>query len=177
MFARNESAAPRDCAAVAAKIELNDGRSIKGRFLIPHHKKLIDVLNGPAQFVDFEPFDGDLEVISKSAISSLRVLAMPGERHPAGLFKVADTFNPYEILGLERGASRSDVRAAYHRQSKVYHPDRYSHADLPPEVFDYLSAMARRINAAYEALSDDAQRVESITARRAETVYASAPPA
>ncbi len=50
------------------------------------------------------------------------------------------------------GASRDEVRQAYLRLAKAYHPDRYASVELPEEVRDYLSAMARRVNAAHAAL-------------------------
>ena len=43
------------------------------------------------------------------------------------------------------------MREAYLKLAKVYHPDRYAAAELPAEVREYLSAMARRVNAAYDA--------------------------
>ena len=38
--------------------------------------------------------------------------------------------------------------------ARTYHPDRFADANLPPEVLDYLNAMARRINGVYEELTD-----------------------
>jgi curved DNA-binding protein CbpA len=63
-----------------------------------------------------------------------------------------DGFDPHAVLGLAAGASREEVRQAYFRLAKAYHPDRYATAELPEEVRDYLAAMARRINAAHAAL-------------------------
>ena len=37
-------------------------------------------------------------------------------------------------------------------QRQLYHPDRFASLDLPAEMQDYVAAMARRINMAYEAL-------------------------
>ena len=50
------------------------------------------------------------------------------------------------------GATHDKIRQAYIELAKIYHPDRYATVTLPVEVTDYLSAMARRINAAYAAL-------------------------
>ena len=33
--------------------------------------------------------------------------------------------DPWNVLGLDRGASASDVNAAYRRLAEIYHPDRY----------------------------------------------------
>ncbi|MFT7575611.1 MAG: hypothetical protein ACI9XZ_001992 [Alphaproteobacteria bacterium] len=177
MFDRTKVDNSRDLAAAAAQVQLNDGRRIAGRFLIARSKSLIDVLNGPMQFVEFEPYNGDVEVIAKSSIRSLRMISAPTGRNPAAIIKDADRFNPFEILGVEKGASRSEIRAAYHQRSKTYHPDRYSNADLPEEVMSYLEAMARRINAAYEVLAEETTKTETYAAQRNEPVYTSAPAA
>ena len=34
------------------------------------------------------------------------------------------TTDPYEVLGLSRGATEADVRAAYLRLAKKHHPDK-----------------------------------------------------
>lgn len=52
----------------------------------------------------------------------------------------------YEVLGLERGCSQSEVRAAYRRLVKLYHPDTST-------VPDAIEAF-HRITQAYEVLSD-----------------------
>lgn len=56
--------------------------------------------------------------------------------------------NPYEVLGVKRGASPEEIKKAYRNLVKQYHPDR--HADNP------LSGLAeeklREINEAYEML-------------------------
>jgi DnaJ-domain-containing protein 1 len=46
------------------------------------------------------------------------------------------------------------VRQAYLSLAKAHHPDRFVNVELPIEVVNYLSVMARRINAAYRALEE-----------------------
>jgi molecular chaperone DnaJ len=57
--------------------------------------------------------------------------------------------NPYEVLGIQQGASEEEIKRAYREMVKKYHPDQYQ--DNP------LSALAeeklREINEAYEALT------------------------
>jgi len=36
-------------------------------------------------------------------------------------------FDPYAVLGISRGASPQEIRAAYHRQMVNYHPDKVAH--------------------------------------------------
>jgi curved DNA-binding protein len=57
----------------------------------------------------------------------------------------------YEILGVERSASADDVRKAYHKLAKEYHPDRNPGDKRAEERF-------KDINEAYQVLSDQQKR-------------------
>jgi DnaJ-class molecular chaperone len=61
------------------------------------------------------------------------------------------------VLSLPRTATAQAVKAAYYRESRAYHPDRF--AALPaPELRDLLGRVYRRINEAYTVLRDDVKR-------------------
>ena len=53
--------------------------------------------------------------------------------------------DPYQVLGLERGASDEEVKKAYRRLAKKYHPD------ANPGDAEAARKM-QEINAAYELL-------------------------
>ena len=106
MFERTKIDNSRDLAA-AASIELTDGRRVSGRFLISRSKALIDILNGTTQFLEFEPYDGDDEIIAKSSIQSQRMISVPSGREPSTFIQDNGNFNPYDILGIEKGADRA----------------------------------------------------------------------
>lgn len=64
--------------------------------------------------------------------------------------------NPYEILELQPGASTDEIKSAYHRLAKQWHPDRYAgrakeeaeiRFRLLAEAFNLLKDPARRIAA------------------------------
>ena len=38
--------------------------------------------------------------------------------------------NPYKVLGVSEGASQEEIRAAYLKLVKKYHPDKYTDTDL-----------------------------------------------
>jgi translocation protein SEC63 len=57
-------------------------------------------------------------------------------------------FDPYEILGVPLGASKSEVKRAYHKQSIVLHPDK--------ETGDEKAFV--KLTKAYKALTDDDAR-------------------
>jgi DnaJ-class molecular chaperone len=56
----------------------------------------------------------------------------------------------YSALGLDAGASLSDIKKAFRQKASQYHPDRNAHADAP--------ARFRAAQEAYDVLSDSAAR-------------------
>jgi molecular chaperone DnaJ len=56
----------------------------------------------------------------------------------------------YEVLGLDRGASEDEIRRAYRRLAKQYHPD----VNKEPGAEDHF----KEINEAYAVLSDEERR-------------------
>lgn len=60
-------------------------------------------------------------------------------------------FEPFSILGLEPGASESDIKKAYRNLSRQYHPDK----NPDPEAHKYF---VESISKAYQALTDPIAR-------------------
>ncbi|CAJ1398588.1 unnamed protein product [Effrenium voratum] len=61
------------------------------------------------------------------------------------------TFDPYQILGVERGAGAREIKKAYHTKSLQHHPDKDKDNPLAPVLFQQVSK-------AYEALTDESAR-------------------
>lgn len=59
--------------------------------------------------------------------------------------------DPYEILGVARGASEVDIKGAFRKLGKEHHPDRNPGDELAIQRF-------KEINAAYQILSDPKKR-------------------
>lgn len=76
-----------------------------------------------------------------------------GDSHQSS--RRAAVFDPYQVLGLRRGATRREVRTAYLALIKQYHPDQVAH--LGPELGELASRKARDLNRAYEELSGGKQ--------------------
>lgn len=173
MFERNRVDNTPEHAAVAIEATLDDGRILKGKVAIPLSKTVYDALNGNSLFLDFEPFEGDRQFIAKSSLRAVKLLSVGKPPNFSARLRDMDGFDPLTILGLPRGAGWEDVRSAYHRLAKTYHPDRYENADLPPEVRDYLAQMVRRINAAYAALEAPQQATKLAAASKTAPIYTS----
>lgn len=60
--------------------------------------------------------------------------------------------DPYATLGVDRGATSSQLRAAYRRLAKRYHPDLHADARMTEQM--------RRVNRAWEILSSPSRRAE-----------------
>jgi len=72
---------------------------------------------------------------------------------------VLDQLDYYGVLKLAPGAGVADVKAAYYRESRLYHPDRYAALESA-EVREMIGRIYRRINEAYTVLRDDQKRVK-----------------
>ena len=140
----------------AVKIVMNDGRELAGRLMMSGSKRIDEELNGDGNFIDFSFADGERQLISKAAILSVTAVELP--RCDQLDLRNVDAMkpNPYRILGITPNAGRDEIRTAYHRLAKQYHPDRYSNVELPDEVREYFSAVTRRINGAYTLLQNTA---------------------
>lgn len=63
----------------------------------------------------------------------------------------------YDLLGLPSGASRRDVKLAYFRLSKAFHPDRWYRKETG-EFGDYIEDVFKWLNRAYGVLSSPTKR-------------------
>ncbi|OGR75931.1 MAG: hypothetical protein A2X32_10055 [Elusimicrobia bacterium GWC2_64_44] len=59
--------------------------------------------------------------------------------------------DPYEVLGLARGASAEEIKHAYRELANKYHPDKVSH--LGKEFQEIAHRRFKEIQAAYDALA------------------------
>ena len=59
--------------------------------------------------------------------------------------------NPYEVLGVREGASEAEIKAAYKKLVKKYHPDRYANNPLA----DLAEEKMQEINQAYDMLMNN----------------------
>ena len=57
--------------------------------------------------------------------------------------------DPYEVLGISKGASQDEIKKAYRKLAKQYHPDNYVNNPLK----DLAEEKFKEINEAYEQLT------------------------
>lgn len=57
----------------------------------------------------------------------------------------------YKLLGIRQGASKSEIKKAYHRLALKYHPDKNNSSNADEKF--------RSVNEAYETLKDDQKRL------------------
>jgi DnaJ domain len=172
MFDRNRQHAPEQ-TTVSVAMTLTDGSKSIGKLTVPMGRSVIDALNGPAAFIEFEPFGEDSMLIAKASVVTATPLRVPAAPNLNARLRDADGFDPYTVLDLLPTASWDEVRHAYIALAKDYHPDRYNAVELPAEVTAYLAAMARRVNAAYAALELSYALKRQSPAVRQEPIYTS----
>ncbi len=65
----------------------------------------------------------------------------------------------FGVLQIPQTASPAEIKAAYYRVSRAYHPDRFA-AYPDEELRDLVGRVYRRVNEAYTILRDDRKRAK-----------------
>ncbi|MCC6337906.1 MAG: DnaJ domain-containing protein [Myxococcales bacterium] len=68
----------------------------------------------------------------------------------------------FQVLGLPPTATRGDIKKAFYRDSRTYHPDRVFHLADEAAKQD-INSIYKRITEAYYVLRDDAKRAKYLT--------------
>src|SRR5438132_14241971 len=75
------------------------------------------------------------------------------------LAQVLDELDYFQVLKIGQNASPPDIKSAYYRESRAYHPDRFS--TLPAgDLKENIGRISKRINEAYVCLRDDTNRTK-----------------
>ena len=70
--------------------------------------------------------------------------------------RLIEELDYFQILKVTQGASPDDIKNAYFRESRQYHPDKYYNE--APEISKKVTAIFKRITEAYKILSDPETR-------------------
>ncbi len=87
-----------------------------------------------------------METINPQQAAALRKLAQ-------GLTSI----DYFQALGLTQSANSGDIKKAFYRESRTYHPDRFFHLVDTQEKTD-ISSIYKRVTEAYYVLRDDTKR-------------------
>lgn len=72
-----------------------------------------------------------------------------------------DQLDYFGVLKIPQTATPPEIKAAYYRESRAYHPDRF--AAYPDEAFrELVGRIYRRVNEAYTVLRDDKKRAKYV---------------
>ena len=176
MFERNRFDSTNvQTTTIPAVVELDDGTVLTGKFIANAARSFVDVINSSAPFLEFEPFGEERSFVAKASIRSMKLLQVPVAPNLEGKTRDSGGFDPYAVLGVAKSGDWDDIRAAYVRLSKIYHPDRFNTVELPEEVRTYLEATVRRINIAYASLEKLHIAEKSRTSNRSQPVFTSQP--
>ena len=72
------------------------------------------------------------------------------------IHQVLPRLDYYRLLGVAASASDSDVKRAFLKITKKFHPDR--HRDAPVQLYDAIYDIFKRLNEAYRVLTDPDKR-------------------
>jgi DnaJ-like protein len=124
------------------------------------------------------PFDAEVTVTILKRLFSLGAIDIPGAERPGArpvtdvtglelspeqanrideVFGALETRGLFELLETTRAADKKEIKRAYFKMSKEFHPDRYFGKNIGP-YRDRLSRIFQSVKAAFELLSDDSRR-------------------
>jgi len=138
----------------AVFLTLTDNQVVTVSIRLPLSRRLADALNNDDVFLDVITPSGEQQFIAKSTIKLVRSANVPraDQLDTEGRVPGTPAFDPYAILKVAKDASPEDIKSAYHRMARLYHPDRIASYELPDEVKDYVRTMLVRINLAFEQI-------------------------
>ena len=138
-------------------LRLSDGRRLVGNLVIGMSSDLPRTLNGEGRFVNFEENDGKKSLVHKDAIVRAIPTDVPKVKKLDAGADSNNEFNPFRVLKISPQSDGEQIRAAYHKMAKIYHPDRFINVDLPVEMTKYAENMSRLVNAAFQVLCDETE--------------------
>ncbi|CAK9319640.1 unnamed protein product [Citrullus colocynthis] len=69
-----------------------------------------------------------------------------------------DVRDHYKVLGLNRSATKEEIKDAFRKLAKEFHPDK--HSQSPKAVKDSATLRFKQVSEAYEILGDDCKRAD-----------------
>jgi len=91
-----------------------------------------------------------------------KIVATPKTANSVRCFQTSSfCFDHYKIIGVKFGASQDEIKEAYYKLAKLYHPDRMSSSKLSGNrVVDQADERFRNISVAYGVIGNPEKRKE-----------------
>jgi hypothetical protein len=133
----------------------------------PSHKTLREFINEPSPYVEVVDGDGARFFVQKTELVRIepdmrgKEASTPSRgksRLDLGRF---DSEDPWVVMGLMQGAPEEQIRQSYIETAKRLHPDRLATLDVPREVVAICGLLMAKLNIAYRALMDLAQKKQA----------------
>ena len=129
---------------VEIEVHLDDGSQFLGMVSVRQGQRVSELMNDERQFLPIQMPKGNVVILRKTVILKVVPLDQHIEHN-----KILD---PYDILGVPRGASDEELTKFYHKVVKENHPDKVQAAGLSPQYLDMATSRMIRINEAYERI-------------------------
>ncbi len=162
MFNSQSIAEKTEKTFIPVILTLVDGESLKGAIAVPHKARLGDLLNSSDKYILFKTNTGEPIYLAQTSIAAVQSNEKPSANQLDRSLRQFEQINPYSILKVEPGVDKATLRTSYHQLVKYYHPDQYANVQLPKEVSAYLECVIQRLNAAYQELLEDIERLEKL---------------
>lgn len=137
-------------------LRMFDEEILTGTIIMGQSTSLDGILSRDTAFLEIEINQGERKFIAKNKIVSIdpkKPLKKPVLKNPISAPMSANELEAYNILDVPQDCAFDEVKNAYHKLIKVYHPDAYASQGLPSEVEEYMSNMLRQIIAAFDDIS------------------------
>jgi len=144
---------------IAVTLTLASGPTLNGHVFVKASGHLRDLLNSSERFLEFEKRDLSTVYLAKDNILTIAAMSLPRNDQLQRRTRDLNAFDPYHALGIDRTASPGEIRAAYWKRARDYHPDKLAGIGAPKEVLEYMNSMFARVHAAYKELSGEHEPV------------------
>lgn len=145
---------------ISVFLETADGDKRDVTLSVFHGESLANVLNSASQFIEVQDLSGKTILIAKSFIWQLT----PDENTEKSASPVAGekwrhhSQDPYVLLDISRDASDDEVREAYHKLARAYHPDKLANLDLPASMIAHGVDIFQKVNTAYKTITEQRRK-------------------
>jgi DnaJ-domain-containing protein 1 len=136
---------------IPVTLTLVGGEVLRGSVPSGASASLAFELNREGLFLNLKTGDGQIRYVAKSTIAQV---VEGAEEKTVALPETVQGRSPYRVLKVKEGASMEEIRQAYVKLAKIYHPDSYHSDSTAPEITEYVTKMFQQITAAYAAIKD-----------------------